>query len=144
MGANIIQFGSTPQAFIWETIPLGETLINWTKQALFILQNGMFPTNEEYLALDAILEVGPKGRFATHPHTLNLIDQKKGLFWYSKDWIHEHSDQWLAKGAKRWAYDSCRERLKDLAKSEPKPLPKDVDERIQALLKDADEELALF
>ncbi|NVM18618.1 MAG: trimethylamine methyltransferase family protein [Candidatus Lokiarchaeota archaeon] len=144
MGSNIIQFGSTPQAFIWETIPLGETLINWTKQALFILQNGVLPNNEEYLALDTILEVGPKGRFATNPHTLNWIDPKKGIFWYSKDWIHEHSDQWLAKGAKRWAYDLCRERLKELAKHEPEPLAKDVEERIEVLLKEADEELALF
>jgi len=144
MGGNILQFGSTPQAFLWETIPMGEAIINWTKQMLFMIDNYLFPDDDEQLALDVIKEVGPSGKFSTHPHTLKWIDPEKGLFWHAKDWIHEHSDQWLAKGAKRWAYDTARERLKELEKHEPEPLPKDVDERCNAILKEADEELALF
>ena len=65
------------------------------------------------------------------------------MFWHAQDWIHEHSDQWLAKGAKTWT-QLCRERLKELDKHEPEPLAKDVDERMQKLLVEADEELALF
>ena len=82
--------------------------------------------------------------FTTKPHTLKWIDPAKGLFWRSNDWIYEHSDQWLAKGAKTWT-EVCRDRLKELDKHEvTPPIDKDVDERCNAILKEADEELALF
>lgn len=123
---------------------MGESIANYAKQLLFNMNNSLFPEDEDALSLKTILKVGAKGRFATHPHTLKHIDPKKGLYWYSKDWIHEHADQWLEKGAKRWAYDTCRERLKELSKHEPEPLEKDVEERLQSILKEADEELALF
>ncbi len=143
-GVNVQQVGSTPQAFIFETIPMGETLVNYCKQHLFELTENFLNIDNEHLALDLIKEVGPKGMFTTKPHTLKWIDQKMGLFWRSNDWIHEHSDQWLAKGAKTWT-EICRERLKELDKHEvTPPIDKDVDERCNALLKQADEELALF
>jgi hypothetical protein len=82
--------------------------------------------------------------FTTDPHTLKWIDPKLGLFWHANDWIHEHADQWLAKGAKTWV-DICRERLPVLEKTMPDPeLPKDVDERMQTILKEADKALAIF
>lgn len=144
MGINVHQFGGPPNAFMWEALPMGESIVNYVKQFLFNMNNSLFPENEDDFSLKTILEVGPKGRFATHPHTLKHIDPKEGLYWYSKDWIHEHSDQWLAKGGKRWAYDTCRERLKELAKHEPEPLGKDVEERLESILKEADEKLSLF
>ena len=143
-GVNVQQVGSTPQAFMWETIPMGETLVNITKQMLFELTEDLLNIDAEHLALDVIKEVGPKKMFTTHPHTLKWIDPKMGLFWHPNDWIHEHSDQWLAKGAKTWT-QTCRERLKELDKHQPDPaIQKDVDERCNAILKEADEELALF
>lgn len=142
-GGNIVQVGTTPQAFMWETIPMGETIVNMLKQLLFEMSDDLLNFDDEHLALDVIKKVGPKGMFTTTPHTLKWIDPKKGLFWHPNDWIHEHADQWLAKGAKTWT-TLCRERLKELEKHEPEPLPKDVDERMQAILKEADEELALF
>ncbi|TFG20339.1 MAG: hypothetical protein EU530_03510 [Promethearchaeota archaeon] len=142
-GGNIAQIGTTPQAFMWETIPMGETLINYVKQMFFEMNEDLLNFDEEHLALDVIKRVGPKGMFTTDPHTLKWIDKKFGLFWHANDWIHEHSDQWLAKGGKTWT-EICRERLKELDKHEPEPLAKDVDERMQKLLVEADEELALF
>jgi trimethylamine--corrinoid protein Co-methyltransferase len=142
-GGNIVQVGTTPQAFMWETIPMGGTLVNLLKQMLFELTNDLLLFDDEHLALDVIKRVGPKGMFTTDPHTLKWIDPKMGLFWHAQDWIHEHADQWLAKGAKTWT-TVCRERLKELDKYEPEPLPKDVDERMKATLKEADQELALF
>jgi trimethylamine--corrinoid protein Co-methyltransferase len=142
-GVNIQQVGSTPSAFMWETIPMGESLVNYTKQFIFELTENLHNFDDEHLALDVIREVGPKGKFTTHPHTLKWIDPKLGLFWHSDDWIHEHSDEWLKKGAKTWV-EIARERLKELEKHEPKPIPKDVDDRCKEILKEADEELALF
>ena len=144
LGGNIVQFGTTPQAFIFETIPIGATLLDLVRGSLFAQNEFISRFDDEHLALDVIKEVGPKGKFTTHPHTLKWIDPAKGLYWRAKDWIHEHSDQWLAKGAKSWVYDTCRQRLKELEKHEPEPIAKDVDERCTALLKQADEELALF
>lgn len=143
-GVNVQQVGSTPQAFMWETIPMGETLVNFTKQMLFELSEDLLNIDDEHLALDVIKEVGPKKMFTTHPHTLKWIDKKRGFFWHANDWIHEHSDQWLAKGAKTWT-QVCRDRLKELDKHQPDPpIAKDVDERCNAILKEADVELALF
>ncbi|GAH33288.1 unnamed protein product, partial [marine sediment metagenome] len=116
----------------------------FTKQMLFELTEDLLNIDDEHLALDVIKEVGPKKMFTTHPHTLKWIDPKMGLFWHPNDWIHEHSDQWLAKGAKTWV-EICRERLKELDKHQPDPpIAKDVDERCNAILKEADVELALF
>lgn len=144
MGGNIVQFGTTPQAFMFETLVMGETIVELMKSTLFELKENLLVFDEEHLALDMIKEVGPKGMFTTNKHTLKWIDPKKGLFWHSNDWIHTHPDQWLAKGAKTWTQLS-RERLKELEKHEiDPPIPKDVDERCNAILKLADEELALF
>jgi len=142
-GGNIVQFGSTPQAFIYETIPMGESIINLVRSTLFDLTENLLKFDDEHLALNMIKETGPEKLFTTNPHTLKWIDPKEGLFWHSPDWIHIHADQWLAKGAKMW-HEVCRERMKELEKHEPTPIAKDVDERCQALLKQADEELALF
>jgi trimethylamine--corrinoid protein Co-methyltransferase len=142
-GGNIVQIGTTPQAFMWETIPMGESIVNLCKQMLFEMTEDLLNFDDAHLALDVIKRVGPKGMFTTDEHTLKWIDPKMGLFWHSNDWIHEHADQWLNKGAKTWT-DVCRDRLKELDKHEAEPLAKDVDERLQNLLKEADKELSLF
>lgn len=142
-GGNIVQVGTTPQAFMWETIPMGETILNLIKQTLFEMSEDLLNFDREHLGLDVIKRVGPKGMFTTDEHTLKWIDPKLGLFWHANDWIHEHADQWLAKGAKTWT-EVCRERLDELEKYEPEPLQKDVDERMNNILNEADKELALF
>jgi len=142
-GGNIVQVGTTPQAFMWETIPMGETILNFIKQTFFEMRENLLNFDEEHLGLDVIRRVGPKGMFTTDEHTLKWIDKKMGLFWHADDWIHEHADQWLNKGAKTWT-EICRERLTELEKHEPKPMDKDVDERMQNILSEADKELALF
>ncbi|HMF31726.1 MAG TPA: trimethylamine methyltransferase family protein [Candidatus Lokiarchaeia archaeon] len=142
-GGNIVQVGTTPQAFMWETIPMGESILNYLKQMLFEMSENLLNFDEEHLAMDVIKQVGPKGMFTTNPHTLKWIDPKLGLFWHSNDWIHEHADQWRNKGGKTWT-QVCRERLVELEKHEPDPLANDVDERMQDILKEADESLALF
>lgn len=142
-GGNIVQVGTTPQAFMWETIPMGESILNLIKQTFFEMTENVLNFDTEHLGLEAIKRVGPKGMFTTDEHTLKWIDEKMGLFWHSKDWIHEHADQWLAKGAKTWT-EVCRDRLKELEKHEPEPLDKDVDERMCKVLKEADKELSLF
>ncbi|MEX2751751.1 MAG: hypothetical protein Q6366_007665, partial [Candidatus Freyarchaeota archaeon] len=50
-------------------------------------------------------------------------------------------DAWLQAGAPSWAYDICREKLKELEKHEPEPLPKDVVERMNAIVKEGNEKL---
>ena len=142
-GANIVQWGTTPQAFIYETLPMGESIMNFTKSLLFEFKEDLLMFDKEHLAMDVIMETGPEKLYTTHPHTLKWIDPKQGLFWHSNDWIHQHADQWLAQGAKTWV-EVCRERLKELEKHEPTPLPKDIDERQKKILQQADEELALF
>ncbi len=143
-GGNVVQVGTTPQAFMWETIPMGETIINLIKQMFFELTENLLRFDDEHMGMEMIKRVGPKGMFTTDPHTLKWIDPKLGLFWHANDFIHEHADQWLAKGAKTWV-DICRERLPVLEKTVPDPvLPKDVDERMQAILKEADKALAIF
>ena len=142
-GTNWIMVDPSPQAFMLETLIMCEEIINYCKQMIFQMSNDMLPT-EENLALDIIMDVGPKKHFTTHKHTLDHIDPKKGLFWCGETWIKDHADKWREDGAERWLYDTARKRLKELDSYEPEPLPKDVVERMDNILKEADEELSLF
>lgn len=141
-GCNWLMVDPSPQAFMFETIIMCREIILMCKQLLFQF-NDMFPT-EENLALDVIKQVGPKRHFSTHPHTLKHIDPKLGIFFRAETWIQEHADKWRDEGAKRWLYDTAREKIKELDKYEPEPLPKDVVERMDEILKEADEKLSIF
>jgi trimethylamine--corrinoid protein Co-methyltransferase len=141
-GTNYIMVDPSPQAFMWEGLIMCEEIINFCKQLLF--QFGDMNPTDENLALDVMKEVGPKKQFTTHKHTLKHISPKKGLFWEGKTWIKSHADKWRDEGAERWLYDAARARLKELEKHEPEPLPKDVVERMDAILKEADDKLSLF
>ncbi len=141
-GANWLMVDPSPQAFMWETIIMCRDIIRFSKQLIYQYRD-MHPT-DEFLALDVMKEIGPKKHFTTHKHTLKWIDPKEGLYFKNDDWIQEHADKWRTDGAKRWLYDSAREQLKELDKYEPEPLPKDVLERMDNILAEADKELALF
>jgi trimethylamine:corrinoid methyltransferase-like protein len=141
-GTNFIMVDPSPQAFMWEGIVMCEEIINFCKQLLFQF-NDMYPTDEN-LAIDVLKAIGPKKQFTTNRHTLKHIDPKLGIFWEGKTWIKTHADKWRDEGAERWLYDSARKRLKDLEKHEPEPLPKDVVERMDNILKEADDKLSLF
>lgn len=141
-GTNWIMVDPSPQAFMLETFVMVEEIINFSKQMIFQF-NDYLPT-EENLAMDVIKEVGAKKHFTTHKHTLEHIDPKLGIYWQGKTWEKRHADKWRNDGAKRWLYDTARERIKELEKHEPEPLPEDMVEKMDKILAEADEKLALF
>ncbi|MHA1694058.1 MAG: trimethylamine methyltransferase family protein [Candidatus Helarchaeota archaeon] len=141
-GINWISVVITAAAFMLESFIIAEEIIGFCNQFMHQF-NDMYPTAEN-LALEVIKEVGPTGKYATHPHTLKHIDSKEGRFWHGKTWLMDHSDKWLADGAKRWISDIGRERIEKLKEHKPEPLPDDVIEKLKEILKEADEELAIF
>ncbi|MEM1718141.1 MAG: trimethylamine methyltransferase family protein [Candidatus Jordarchaeales archaeon] len=112
-----------------EIARMGRTLMSTFHQ--------IYPTPEN-LALDVIKEVGAKGeRWMTHKYNLDRLNMFPRGFCLDTDAF----DTWLNKGARSWVYDLCREKLKELEKHEPKPLPKDVVERMNAIVKEGNEKL---
>jgi trimethylamine:corrinoid methyltransferase-like protein len=94
----------------------------------------IYPTKEN-LILDLIKNVGPSGEgWMTSEFNMARID----TFYKTFNLANQTPDMWLREGAKSWLYDLCREKLKELEKHEPKPLPPDVVARMNAVQKEAD------
>jgi len=95
------------------------------------------PTAEN-LALDVIKEVGVMGEgWMTHKYNIDRL--KRWGKTYSLD--TRPMDTWLEEGAPSWVFDLCKEKLKELEKHEPKPLPKDTVARMNAIVKEGNEKL---
>jgi trimethylamine--corrinoid protein Co-methyltransferase len=87
--------------------------------------------NDYTLALDVIDEVGPEGDHLTHKHTM---DNFKEVAWSPTLMDRDVPDTWMDKGSK-----SMEERLNEkvkriLEEHEPKPLPEEVEEKIDTVI----------
>jgi trimethylamine--corrinoid protein Co-methyltransferase len=88
---------------------------------------------EKILALELIKEVGPAGDgYMASDFNMSRID----TFYKTFSMDTRAFDVWLNEGAQLWTHDLCREKLKELEKHEPVPLPKDVAERMDAITKE--------
>jgi trimethylamine:corrinoid methyltransferase-like protein len=58
------------------------------------------------------------------------------LFYKSLSLDQTPPDTWVKQGSPSWCNDMCREKLKEFEKHEPVPMPKDIAERMDAILKE--------
>src|SRR5581483_1654051 len=83
--------------------------------------------DEEDLATQAILEVGPGGHFLAHPHTRRHMRRR----WRSSLFGRETWEEWESSG-RPGATDRARERVRQiLAEHRPPALPETLDRRIR-------------
>jgi trimethylamine--corrinoid protein Co-methyltransferase len=95
------------------------------------------PVTAETLDLDTILNVGVAGNYLSEPTTLKNMK----AFWLpdllDRDWRKE----WETKGWKN-IFKVCCERVDEiLATHEPQPLDRDINQELEAIVKQADKEL---
>jgi trimethylamine--corrinoid protein Co-methyltransferase len=93
--------------------------------------------DEETLAVDVIKNVGPGGHFMSQKHTL---DHLKEL--YLPSIFDKTSEESWIKGGKKdireVAQVKCKETLRE---HHPEPLPRDVQEKLKQIVKEAEKEL---
>jgi len=136
MGTDFIFEQCGGEAFDPALIPITAEIARMGKTVMSTFHQ-IYPTPEN-LALDIIKEVGAKGeKWMTHKYNLDRLHMFVPPFCLDMDAF----DTWLGKGAPSWVYDLCRRKLKELEKHEPKPLPKDVVERMNAIVKEGNEKL---
>ncbi len=86
----------------------------------------------EHLALEVIEEVGPKGNYLIHDHTLKHFRQE---FWFPGILDHNNYDTWLKEGSKNLA-EKAHQRAREIISSHtPEPFDGAVARDIEKILK---------
>jgi trimethylamine--corrinoid protein Co-methyltransferase len=136
MGTDFIFQQCGGEAFDPALIPITAEIARMGKSTMKHFDQ-IFPTPEN-LALEVTKEVGVMGeKWMTHKYNLDRLGMFTQPFCLDTDAF----DSWLEKGAPSWVYERCRKKLKELEKHEPKPLPKDVVERMNAIVREGNEKL---
>ncbi|MDD1775879.1 MAG: hypothetical protein LUP94_00830, partial [Candidatus Methanomethylicus sp.] len=92
----------------------------------------ILPTKEN-LALGLQKEFGPTGEgWMTTDFNMAKIES----FYKTISLDTRGFDVWLKEGAQLWTHDLCREKLKEYEQHEPAPLPQDMKERMDAIVKE--------
>ena len=136
MGTDMVFIQHAGEALDPAMIPVTAEIAHYGKHLASNFDQ-ILPTAEN-LALDVIKEVGVMGEgWITHKYNIDRLDR------FYKSFCLDTSafDTWLAEGAPSWVYVRCREKLKELEKHEPKPLPKDTVARMNAIVKEGNEKL---
>jgi trimethylamine--corrinoid protein Co-methyltransferase len=87
-----------------------------------------FEVNEETLAIDVIKEIGPRGSFLTHKHTLKHVRDE---IYRPKLFDRSFERTWI-KAGKRDILKVANSRVKKiLAEPRPEPLPEDIQQMLR-------------
>lgn len=109
-------------------------LIGWIKR----FQRG-FAIAPETIALDVIGKVGPGGNYLSEEHTFKHL---RNEIWHPKLANRDNPDGWKQKGCKTYG-DVVTEKARNiLATYKPEPLLPEVQERLAALVQQAQQDLA--
>jgi trimethylamine--corrinoid protein Co-methyltransferase len=99
---------------------------------------GPIEINDETLALDLIDEQGPDGQYLDSDHTMAHFRER----WYPTVFECGNYDQWLAKGGLSLGERAAERVEKILAEHEIEPLPREIQEKIRAVVRRAEAEFA--
>ncbi len=91
--------------------------------------------SDEALALDLIDEIGPDGSFLDSDHTMSHFRER----WYPEVFERGNYDQWMDAGGLSLGERAAKRVDTILEEHQPKPLPEDIQEEIQAIIKRAEE-----
>jgi trimethylamine--corrinoid protein Co-methyltransferase len=98
-----------------------------------------FDVSREKLGLDTIRDVGPGGHFLTVTHTRDHFQEE---LWQPKYVNRDSPEAWASRGGKTYEQVVTQKARDILATHEPRPLPDDVQRRINDIAAAAEKELA--
>ena len=127
-GAGMLELGVT---FSLEQLVIDNDIITMIKKAM----NGI-PVTDETLAVEAIKEVGIGNDFIGHMSTMENMDLPSDPLVINRDMIGD----WRAAGRKDLAAAAHDVVVDVLANHVVEPLAADVDEKMRAIVKAADDE----
>lgn len=135
-GQDAATLSFSSDAFNAEGTVLGDEVIEYMKQMMDRYRD-LEPTSEN-LAYEIIKATGPMGSFLKHKHTLkNMNLQYKPKYSETRPlnlWLND----------KKTMFDRVRERVKKIEKFETPSLPKDVQERMEKVILEANQKFKRY
>lgn len=127
-GAGMLELGVT---FSLEQLVIDNDIISMIKKAM----DGI-PVTDETLAVEAIKEVGIGNDFIGHQTTMDNMELPSDPLVINRDMIGD----WRAAGCKNLA-EAAHDIVEDVLKNHVvEPIPADVDAKMKAIVKQADDE----
>ncbi|MEM2921841.1 MAG: trimethylamine methyltransferase family protein, partial [Candidatus Bathyarchaeia archaeon] len=136
-GASIVQgMGelSAQNMYSLGQLVIDNEIVDLIKRTQRRLYNGIGLTEEE-LGVDLIKKVGPKGSYVKEPHTLRHYRQE---LWIPPLGERKPLQTWIAAGKPSYRDKAFKTAREILAKHEVEPLPKDIDEALVEIIKEAE------
>lgn len=136
-GANLIHdIGYLGQGLLGNpaSIVMCDEIISYVKRIV----RG-FDIDRDMMGLDVIRNVGPGGNFLTVKHTQEHFQQE---LWRPKFLNRDDPRTWVEKGSKSYGEIVTRKCLEILETYEPKPLPEDVERKLNETIRKAEQALA--
>lgn len=125
-----VEYGSTASL---ELLTISDDIIGMARRLVRGIR-----VDDETLAIDLIDKVGPGGHFLAEDHTLKHF---KTETWYPKLINRQRYEMWQAAGSKTLT-EMANEKVKDIILNyEPDPLPKDIQQKIRAIVERAESKL---
>ncbi|MDO0823723.1 trimethylamine methyltransferase family protein, partial [Desulfosporosinus nitroreducens] len=125
-----IEYGSTSSL---EFLAINNDVIGMARR----LVRGI-KVNDETLALDIIHKIGPGGHFLSEDHTMKHF---KTETYYPSLIDRQRYESWLESGSKT-LFERANEKVKDIIENyEPDPLPKDVQQKIRAIVERSEQKV---
>ena len=128
MGAGLI---GSPASIV-----MSNEIIGWVKRVI----RG-FEITPELMGLDVIRSVGPGGDYLAEEHTYKYY---KTELWRPRISNRDDPDTWLQKGGKTFGERLIEDTVAILDSHEPEPLPADVEAKIDAIVRRAEEAFKEF
>ncbi|MBW2594332.1 MAG: trimethylamine methyltransferase family protein [Deltaproteobacteria bacterium] len=89
-----------------------------------------FDIDPEHIGMDVIREVGPQGAFIATEQTMKFFKQEH---WQPGLCNRTNPDLWEKMGSKTWGDNAVQKALDILNNHKPAPLPKEIQETIDAI-----------
>ncbi|MDO0825987.1 trimethylamine methyltransferase family protein, partial [Desulfosporosinus nitroreducens] len=125
-----IEYGSTSSL---EFLAINNDVIGMARRLVRGIQ-----VNDETLALDIIHKIGPGGHFLSEAHTMKHF---KTETYYPSLIDRQRYESWLESGSKT-LFERANEKVKDIIENyEPDPLPKDVQQKIRAIVERSEQKI---
>jgi trimethylamine--corrinoid protein Co-methyltransferase len=135
-GANLIHdVGYLGQGLIGNPamLVMSNEIISYVKR----IMRG-FDMTRDLMAIDVIRQIGPGGNYLAEEHTLKHFRQE---LWQPQSLNRDGPEVWEQKGRKTYGETVTQKTIKILETHRAEPLPEDVQRKIEAMAKNAEEVL---
>ncbi len=132
-GANLIHdlgYLESGMTFSLVQLVICNEIVGWIEHFMAGIE-----MSDETLALDLIDEMGPDGQYLDTEHTYTHFRER----WYPQVFERDNYDNWLANGGKSVVERAAERVSKILAEHKPEPLPEDIRDKVNAVVRRAEQ-----